>query len=183
VENQLPSSELEVYEEKPVPVETVTPFETKVEYAVTPSIAGRPLMIMAGGGVTLGMMIAIVEVPLPSIPPIIDPTSIEPWVGVSPLNATGTVLVPSLFSALTPTATLRKMARSTPIAATASVAFAADLKKQLVPVVSKNTAPWHTGWPNCALALEQAATHSWKVSKERSIGTDSDSMVVSQNTS
>jgi hypothetical protein len=121
-------------------------------------------MIMTGAGVTSGMTIGTVEVLLPNIPPIIDPISDEPWVGVSPLKTIGSVLVPALFSALTPTATLFKMARSTPIAATVSLAFAADLRKQLMPVVSKNAAPWHTGWANCALASEQAATHSEKVS-------------------
>ena len=94
---------------------------------------------------TSGTTIGTLEVLLPSIPPIIEPISDEPKVGVSPLNTMGSVLVPALLSAVTPTATLFKMARSTPIAATVSLAFAADLRKQLIPVVSRNAAPWHTG--------------------------------------
>jgi hypothetical protein len=95
--------------------------------------------------VTSGTTIGTVEVLLPSIPRIIDPASDGSMAGVCPLNTTGSVLVPALFSGLTPTATLFKIARSAPIAETVSLAFAADLRKQLFPVVSRNAAPWHTG--------------------------------------
>lgn len=123
------------------PVEKVLPSEIYVEYAVTPAMAGRPLIAPDPG-----VVIAIDVVLLPSALDkllLISPGAAEV---VWPLKGALSVEVPAGLLPSMPTAILLKIAVSTPSAKTGLLAV--DFRKQLLPVlsvVSKYTAPWQTG--------------------------------------